>query len=441
MSIHILDLRGHSPGVPEIRRLLPRSSQTPSAVTTEVSELIDKLCSGGEIELRKQVLSFDGVKLSNLRVPLEVLQKAEENLDPRLRMALETAIERVRGTSRALMPGDVFHRPANGANIQTKFAPIEKAGIYAPGGKAAYPSSVVMNAVPALVAGVQDITLFSPPQLNSGMPDSTVLAVAHMLGITNVIAAGGVGAVYAAAYGLPEMGLSACDVFVGPGNIYTTAAKRLLAHRMRIDGEAGPTEIMALADSYANPEFVAADLISQAEHDENAAAVCVTDSIGLAELIADYVETQTSREPNAERIDVALSSEQSNIVVVDGYKDMVKIANAWGAEHLSLQVENPRELSELITNAGAVFLGPHTPVSLGDYTAGSNHVLPTGNHSRFTSGVNVYTFLRTREIIEYSPAALGDVKQQASLIADAENLPAHASALTIRSNIRDRYSH
>jgi histidinol dehydrogenase len=402
----------------------------------EVSALIDRLKSGGEDEVKKQVKDFDDVDLGQIRVPSELLQRAEEKMKPELRQAIETAISRVRGSSQAHMPDNLSHSPALGATIDTLFAPVERAAVYAPGGKAAYPSSVIMSVVPAQTAGVKDIILFSPPNTETGLPDETVLATASILGISDVFAIGGVAAVYVAAYGLPEIGVSKADVLVGPGNVYTTAAKRLLSHRIGLDSEAGPTEIMILADSSAKPELVASDLISQAEHDENAAAICLTTSIGLAELVAEAIQELLPNEVNRQRIQTALEGEQSAIVVVDDVKEMTRIANIWGAEHLSIQTARPRELSDTITNAGAIFLGAFTPVSLADYTAGSNHVLPTGNASRFSSGLSIYTFLRTREVVEYSEAAFFDVSPHAALMAKAESLRAHASALSIRKNYR-----
>jgi len=306
-------------------------------------------------------------------------------------------------------------------------------GLYVPGGKAVYPSSVVMNVVPALAAGVKKISIATPGQAAfGGRPHPTVLATAELLGVRDVYTIGGPAAVIAFAYGVPEIGLEAVNLVTGPGNVYVAAAKRMLRGVIAIDSEAGPTEIMVLADDSADSEFLAADLISQAEHDELAAAVLVTDSAELIEKVSSALERQVEISTNKTRIIEALKGQQSALVLVGDMSSAAKVADLYATEHLSIQTRQNEKLVSQISNAGAIFMGSFSPVSLGDYLAGSNHVLPTGGQARFGSGLGVHTFLRPQQVIEYSESALSEVATNVVAIADSEGLDAHGEAIKIR---------
>jgi histidinol dehydrogenase len=296
-----------------------------------------------------------------------------------------------------------------------------------------YPSSVIMNVVPAQVAGVERIGLFSPAQQN-GLPAIEVLAAAALLGIDEVYSIGGVGAVAAAAYGVPSLNLEPFRMFTGPGNIFLAAAKRALRGMIGIDSEAGPTEIMILADDYAKVSHVAADLLSQAEHDENAACVLVTNSIDFAERVNQELEVRLQSTPNSPRARISLDGPQSLILVVNSEESMIVAANEYAAEHLSLQTSDNAAFTAKITNAGALFIGSYSPVSLGDYMAGSNHVLPTGGQGRHSSGLSVLSFLRAQQVIDYSRPDLMELEQKLLSFSNSEGLPAHGEAITARRN-------
>lgn len=430
--MRILDWRGRTLQSEVILRDLPRSAITVDSVMPAVQSLISEIHKYGELGIKRQIMEFDNAHVENLKVPKSAIKAAAEAIDPKLYMAMETSIERLRKVAIEELPHMRTVEVIPGGNVSTRFVPIQHVGVYAPGGQAVYPSSVLMNVVPAQVAGVKTITLYSPAQEGSNLPHETVLAAAHILGIDNVYSVGGVAAIYLAAYGLEESGINPVDMVVGPGNIYVTAAKRAIAGMIGIDSEAGPTEIMILADDTSNPEFVARDLISQAEHDVNAACVCITTSLSLAQEVSHAVSRLINSEDNKERISAALSGKQSVIAVVDKIEDMVQVANIWGAEHLSIQVKAPYTIVPMIHNAGAIFIGDYSPVSLGDYLAGSNHVLPTSNHSRFKAGLSVRTFLKSQEIIDYSEEALAKSANMIDVFARAEKLPAHANAVLAR---------
>jgi histidinol dehydrogenase len=290
-----------------------------------------------------------------------------------------------------------------------------------------------MNVVPAQLAGVGSIAIASPPQKEfGGSIHPTILGAAGLLGVTEVYAIGGAGAVGALAYGVDEIGLEAVQVITGPGNVFVAAAKRLVRGVVGIDSEAGPTEILVIADASADPEFVAADLVSQAEHDELAAAVLVTDSTALAQNVVAALERVAATTTHAARVAIALDGPQSAIVLVDSIELAAAVSNVYGPEHLELQTADPDATLGLIHNAGAIFVGAYSPVSLGDYLAGSNHVLPTGGQSRFSSGLGAYTFLRPQQIVRYDRPALEAVASRIVALSAAENLPAHGDAVTAR---------
>ncbi|MBO0841450.1 MAG: histidinol dehydrogenase, partial [Sciscionella sp.] len=323
-----------------------------------------------------------------------------------------------------------------GGTVTERWVPVRRVGLYVPGGLAVYPSSVVMNVVPAQVAGVRSLVLCSPPQAEfGGLPHPTVLAAAHLLGVDEVWAVGGAQAVALLAYGGTDTDgteLSPVDMVTGPGNIYLTAAKRLLRGIIGIDSEAGPTEIAILADNSADPVHVAADLISQAEHDTLAASVLVTNSVELADAVDAELARQVGNTKHHERVTKALRGKQSGCVLVSTVDDGIVVVDAYGAEHLEIQTANSPAIAARISNAGAIFVGAYSPVSLGDYCAGSNHVLPTGGCARHSSGLSVQTFLRGIQVIDYSADALRDVTGHVVALADAEDLPAHGQAVTAR---------
>ena len=417
----------------QIRTALPRASVSVEKALQTVLPLIEDIKSDSLRAVLDQAERFDGIRPSQIKVPGEQLAKALRELDPNLRLAIETAIDRVRKVSLAGVPNDFEVELAEGAVVSQRYLPVDSVGLYVPGGKAVYPSSVVMNAVAAQAAGVPRIAISSPPQKQfDGLPHPTIMATAALLGVTEVYAIGGAAAVAAFAHGIDEIELAPVRMVTGPGNIYVAAAKRALRGLIGIDSEAGPTEILIIADSSANPAFIAADLISQAEHDENAAAVLVTDSSDLISEIQNEIAKQLPHTANLERVSAALSGVQSALVLVPDLETAVALSNEYATEHLEIHTANPGQLLAKITNAGAVFLGENSPVSLGDYLAGSNHVLPTGEQAKFGPGLGVHTFLRPQQIINYTKSALDAVANQLDTFATAEGLSAHGDAAKIR---------
>ena len=436
--IRTLDLRGTRPNRAELLALIPRTEIDVDAASKVARELIEAVRLSGADALREQAHRLDRVSDYEIRVPQSHIDEAVASLSPELRASLETAIARVRLGSAAQVPPAITTEIAPGASIIQRWQPVERVGLYVPGGKAVYPSSVIMNVVPAQVAGVSSIALASPPQAHfGGRIHPTILAAAGLLGVTELYAMGGAGAIGALTYGVPELDLTPVNVVTGPGNVYVAAAKRLVRGRVGIDSEAGPTEILIIADESAKPSFVAADLISQAEHDEMASAVLVTDSEELAQAVAEEISLQATDTAHAERVRLALTGPQSALVLVDELSLAVDFSNAYGPEHLEIHTLNSAELTNQITNAGAIFVGEYTPVSLGDYSAGSNHVLPTAGQALFSSGLGAYTFLRPQQVIEYNQKALSDVAGGIRVLSDDEDLPAHGDAVDIRFKSED----
>ena len=428
-----IDIRTLQPSRSELARLVPRASTDVAAATESAAALIDDVRARGELALLEQAEKLDGVRPPHVRVHASEISEAVRHLVPQVRDALESAIERVRTATRAQVPAGSVTVIAPGAEVIQRWQPVGRVGFYVPGGKAVYPSSVVMNVVPAQVAGVRSVALASPPQKAfGGAIHPTILGAAGLLGVDEIYAMGGAGAIGALAYGVPSIGLDPVDIITGPGNIYVAAAKRLVRGVAGIDSEAGPTEILVIADASADPVLVAADLVSQAEHDELAAAVLVTDSRELAGAVAAEVERIAASAHHGDRVRTALAGQQSAIVLVADLAAAAAFSNAYGPEHLEIQTEVPGEVLDLIDNAGAIFLGAHSPVSLGDYLAGSNHVLPTGGQSRFSSGLGAYTFLRPQQVIQYDRLALEAVSRAIVDLSTAEDLPAHGAAVTAR---------
>lgn len=416
-----------------VRELIPRAQISIDSVAPKVADIIAEVRTEGLAALQRHAQAFDGVTPESFRVPQAAMQESLGSLTPELRRAIEISIERVRLVSEATLPKAVKVQVTSGGAVETKFVPVDSVGLYVPGGKAVYPSSTVMNVVPAQVAGVPRIAVTSPAQKeNGGLPSSAVLATCALLGIDEVYAIGGATAVAALALGVQEIGLEPVRMVTGPGNIYVAAAKRQLRDQIAIDSEAGPTEILIIADETADPAFVAADLISQAEHDENAASVLLTNSQELAQSVQKQLVDQVAKTQNKERVESALQGRQSAIVLVASIDEAVKIANEYATEHLAIQTRSASKVALQITNAGAIFLGPHSPVSLGDYLAGSNHVLPTGEQAKFSSGLSVMSFLRTQQLVDYSAEALAEIREELRVFADSEGLPAHSDAVQIR---------
>ncbi len=374
---------------------------------------------------------FDGVRPERLRVPADQIQKAFDNLDPEVLAAIDESIARLRATCEAELEHSATVQVAPGADVERRIVPMQRVGLYVPGGLAPLVSTVIMNAVPAQVAGVPGIALASPPQAEfGGLPHPTILAACARLGIDEVYAAGGAQALAMLAYGTQEN--EAVNLVTGPGNIFVAAAKRHLQGVVAIDAEAGPTEIAIIADATADPEFVAADLISQAEHDPLAAAVLITDSTELADAVDAELSRQVPLARHAERITTALAGTQSATVFVRDVDQAVDVANAYAAEHLEIQTADSGAVAARIVNAGAVFVGAFAPVSLGDYAAGSNHVLPTAGCACHSSGLSVRAFVKNMHVVTYSEAALRDVGPKVVTLAEAEDLPSHGSAVSVR---------
>lgn len=428
-----IDLRGKDLSRSELLRLVPRAALGAETAVERVRPLVADVRDRGERALRAQALEFDGIEGHALRVPADAIAASLADCPADVRAALEELIARLRRGSAAQVPAEQVTRMADGAEITQRWQPVSRVGLYAPGGKAAYPSSVIMNAVAAQTAGVPSLALASPAQRDhGGMPHPAVLWAAALCGIDEVYAIGGAGAIAAFAHGVPDIGLEPVDVVTGPGNVFVAAAKRVVSGFVGIDAEAGTTEILVIADATADPEFVATDLISQAEHDEAAASVLVTDSASFAAEVLEAVRARAAGTLHAERVATALGGQQSGVILVDTLEMAARVSNAYGPEHLEVQTGDDAAVLAHIENAGAIFIGGYTPVSLGDYLAGSNHVLPTGGTARFAAGLGAHTFLRPQQIIRYDRDALAEVEERLVALAGAEGLPAHGEAVTAR---------
>ncbi|GAA0618434.1 histidinol dehydrogenase [Sporichthya brevicatena] len=410
--------------------MLPRAAADVAATLETVRPICDEVRDRGSAALLDFAERFDGVRPASIRVPAEVLDKALIDLDPAVRAALEEAARRARLVHAAQKHPDAVVEVSPGGTVTERWIPVRRVGLYVPGGVVAYPSSVVMNVVPAQVAGVSSIAVTSPPQRdNDGWPHPVVLAACALLGVDEVYAVGGAQAIAMFAHGTEDC--APADLVTGPGNVYVAAAKRLLKGIIGIDAEAGPTEIGILADATADPAHVAADLISQAEHDENASCLLVTDAPALVEQVQAEVERQRGVSLNQKQVDAALAN-QSAIVLVDDLAAGLTVVDEWAAEHLEILTADASALARRVRNAGAIFVGPYAPVSLGDYLAGSNHVLPTGGTARHTGGLSVHSFLRSVHVVEYDRAALAEVAGHIDALGGAENLLAHVNAVRVR---------
>lgn len=429
--LRTIDLRGRALSPAELLSTVPRATAAREEALTTAARIVADVASHGETALRDQAERFDGVTGHDIRVPASHLDDALASLDPAVRAALEEAIARVREASAAQVPAPMTTELGPGARVTQRWQPVRRVGLYVPGGKAVYPSSVVMNVVPAQVAGVSQIALASPPQReHGGRVHPVILGAARLLGVDEVYAMGGAGAIGALAHGVPVLGLEPVDVVTGPGNNFVAAAKRAVAGLVGTDAEAGATEILIVADDSADPRLVAVDLISQAEHDEQASAVLVTPSESLAAAVANELGPRAAATRHAARVATALAGPQSAIVLVDDVAAATAFSNAYAPEHLELHLADPRP--EDYVHAGAVFVGPDSPVSLGDYLAGSNHVLPTGGQARYAAGLSAATFLRPQQVIDYDRRALATVRDAIVVLAEAEALPAHGEAVVAR---------
>ena len=430
--IRTVDLRGKALTKAGYNNELPRATLDVAEAMRLIEPILHRVKTGNEAELIKLAEEFDGVTPPSIRVPVKAIEAALESLDPQVRAALELSIERVRKVHNDQLRNDKTTTVVDGGTVTEKWIPVDRVGLYVPGGRAVYPSSVVMNVVPAQIAKVSSIAVASPPQKAfGGLPHPTILAACALLGITEVFAVGGAQAIAMFAYGIEGL-CEKADLVTGPGNIYVAAAKRALRGVIGIDSEAGPTEIAILADDSAKASDVAADLISQAEHDVIAAAVLVTDSPELAKAVEAELKVRVAATKHSERVTSALTGVQSAIALVDDMNQGIDVVNAYASEHLEIQTRNARSDAGKIRNAGAVFIGRFSPVSLGDYSAGSNHVLPTGGCACHSSGLSVASFLRGLHFIEYDQKAFTDLVPTVVTLANSEDLPAHGAAMTAR---------
>lgn len=435
--LRTIDLRGTSHSYKELRQIVPRqtSDYVGNALAT-VEEIITRVRADGAPYLRELSQRFDGVTQGAIRVSQSSIDGAVAALDPAVREGLEIAIDRTRAFAAAQRPDDKTIEVAPGAKLTNRWTPVRRAGVYVPGGLAVYPSSVIMNTVPAQAAGVGSLVLCTPPQKEfGGLPHPTILAAAGLLGVTEVWAIGGAQALAAMAYGIDDDGetLEPVDTITGPGNIFVAMAKRALQGVVGVDGEAGTTEIAVIADDTANPDYVAADLISQAEHDPNAGSILITHSSALAKAVTEAITCRAASTKHAERVATALSGPQSGIILTDSLDQSIAVADAYAAEHLEIHTEGAAAVAARVRNAGAIFIGGFSPVPLGDYAAGSNHVLPTGGSAAFASGLNTTVFMKAVQLIEYSEEALAEIGDAIVAVAEDEDLPAHGEAITART--------
>ena len=431
-----LDLRGRTATTAELRAAVPRGQVDVGQVLHRVEPIVADVAARGVAAVQELSERFDGVAPATVRVPAQAISDALDALDPAVRAALEESIARARVVHADQRRSEHTTRVADGATVTERWLPVDRVGLYVPGGNAVYPSSVVMNVVPAQAAEVRSLVVASPPQRDHGaLPHPTILAACALLGVDEVWAVGGAQSVALLAHGGTDTDgtvLDPVDLITGPGNVYVTAAKRIVRGLVGIDSEAGPTEIAVLADDTADPVHVAADLVSQAEHDPMAAAVLVTTSTELADAVDAEVSRQVATTKHTERVSTALSGSQSGVVLVDDLDQGVRVVDAYAAEHLEVQTRDAAVVARQVRNAGAIFVGPFAPVSLGDYCAGSNHVLPTAGCARHSSGLSVQTFLRGVHLVEYSEDALREVAGHVVALSAAEDLPAHGDAVRVR---------
>lgn len=437
--MRIIDLRGKRLTRAEMLAAMPRAEMGTDEATELVQPILDDVKARGAAALRDFEEKFDHVRPEHLRVPAEAMTAALEELDPAVRASIEESVRRSRAVAASQVPEDFHTDLAPGARVAERWIPVQRVGLYVPGGKAVYPSSVIMNAVPAQAAGVESLAIATPPKTADGLPDKTILATCAILGVDEVYAVGGAQAIAMFAYGAkgtePQDGEVLCepvDKITGPGNIFVATAKRMVSGIVGIDAVAGPTEIAIIADAGANPEYLAADLIGQAEHDELAGSVLITDSEEIAAETQESLNRRVPRTKHAERVATSLTGRQSGIILTDGLDQSIDAANAYAAEHLEIQTADADAVVKRIRNAGAIFRGPYSPVPLGDYMSGSNHVLPTSGTARFAAGLGVHTFMKPVEVIEYDEEGLKALAARINTFAVSEDLPGHGECVLTR---------
>ncbi len=437
--LSVTDLRAVDTATADLSSIIPRADVDVASMVPAITPIIDEVRERGAAALLDLAERFDGVRPASLRVPVEALAEALATLDPRVRAALEESIRRARLVHAAQVPAGSRVELGEGAVVENRWVPVGRVGLYVPGGRAVYPSSVVMNVVPAQAAGVGALAVTSPPQReHGGLPHPTVLAACALLGVDEVYAAGGAQAVAMLALGVRDDDgdgwlCAPVDLVTGPGNVYVAAAKRALQGTIGVDAEAGPSEIAVIADGTARADWVAADLISQSEHDPLAASVLITDSEEIVRDVLAAVEAQVPGTLHEEQVRVALTGPQSGVLLVRDMDQAVEVSDRYATEHLEIQTRDPDAVAARVRNAGAVFVGPHSPVPLGDYSAGSNHVLPTSGTARHSSGLNTVTFLRSQQVIRYTAEGLAGVAEGIEALAADEGLPAHGAAIALRS--------
>ena len=438
-TMRIIDLRGKRLTRAEMLAAMPRAEMGTDEATELVQPILDDVKARGAAALRDFEEKFDHVRPEHLRVPAEAMTAALDELDPAVRASIEESVRRSRAVAASQVPEDFHTDLAPGARVAERWIPVQRVGLYVPGGKAVYPSSVIMNAVPAQAAGVESLAIATPPKTADGLPDKTILATCAILGVDEVYAVGGAQAIAMFAYGAkgtePQDGEVLCepvDKITGPGNIFVATAKRMVSGIVGIDAVAGPTEIAIIADAGANPEYLAADLIGQAEHDELAGSVLITDSEQIAAKTQESLNRRVPRTKHAERVATSLTGRQSGIILTDDLDQSIDAANAYAAEHLEIQTADADAVVARIRNAGAIFRGPYSPVPLGDYMSGSNHVLPTSGTARFAAGLGVHTFMKPVEVIEYDEEGLKAIAARINTFAVSEDLPGHGECVLTR---------
>ena len=433
--MRIIDLRGKELTRAEMLDAMPRAEMGTDEASEIVQPILDNVRENGAAALREYAEKFDHIVPKSFRVPTDVMDAAVACLDPEVRAAIEESVRRARAVAKSQVPEDFHTDLAEGARVSERWIPIQRVGLYVPGGKAVYPSSVIMNVVPAQAAGVESLAIATP----QGWPNKTILATCAILGVDEVYAVGGAQAIAMFAYGATDLDnpvspvlCEPVDKITGPGNIFVATAKRLVSGIVGIDAVAGPTEIAIIADKTSNPAYVAADLIGQAEHDELAGSVLITDDDQLAEAVQAELNKRVPRTEHSERVATSLSGKQSGIILTDGIEQSIDAANAYAAEHLEVQTADPDAVIAKIRNAGAIFRGNYSPVPLGDYMSGSNHVLPTSGTARFAAGLGVHTFMKPVEVIEYDEQGLKELAARVNALAVSEDLPAHGESVLTR---------
>lgn len=411
-------------------RLVDDRRESDSEIAQDVATIVERVRRKGDAALAEYSLRFDKHPLvdeGDWRITPDACREAYEGLEPHLRDALELAAARIEAYHRDQLPEDRDFTDEAGVRLGAKWRPVDAAGLYVPGGRAAYPSSLLMNAIPAKVAGVERLVVATPSR--NGHTNPLVLAAAHIAGVHEIWRVGGAQAIAALAYGTER--IARVDVITGPGNAWVAEAKRQLYGVVGIDMVAGPSEILVIADAANDPDWIAADLLSQAEHDPTSQSILITDDAAFASQVEDRIDVQSAQ--LSTRATAQASWDDNGVtIVVERIEQAVPLANRLAAEHVELAVADPEALFAGLRHAGSVFLGRHTPEAVGDYVAGPNHVLPTGRRARFASGLSVLDFMKRTSFIALDPASLAAIGPAAVALAEAEGLPAHASSVSMR---------